>query len=204
MAETSLFGALTSEAVARNRDPILDVLTAVLPRPGRVLEVASGTGEHAVHVAAALPDLVWQPSDRNPDALRSIEAHRAMAGLPNLERPLPLDLLRPPWPGPPAHAIVAINMVHISPWTAKQGLFDLCAQRLALGGVLYLYGPFIEVGVETAPGNAAFDAGLRQQDPAWGLRRVDEIRDLADTRRLALVERIAMPANNLSLVFRRS
>ena len=195
--------ALTSESVARNRDPILHVLRRILPRTGTVLEVASGTGEHAVHFAGALPDLAWQPSDRDADALRSIAAHRTIARLGNLRPPTPLDVSRPPWPVLHVDAVVAINMIHISPWDATEGLMAICERMLAPGGVLFLYGPFRETGVPLAPSNAAFDASLRERDPAWGLRDLDAVRDAAVRHGCDLVDRIAMPANNLNLVFRR-
>ena len=195
--------ALTSESVSRNRDPILAVLRRVLPRSGSVLEVASGTGEHAVHFAAALPGLEWQPTDRDGDALRSIAAHRTRAALGNLRPPIPLDVSRPPWPVLQADAVLAINMIHISPWHATEGLMALCGQVLAPGGFICLYGPFREIGVALAPGNAAFDAILKDRDPAWGLRDLGAVHDLAARHGFGLVERIGMPANNLSLVFRQ-
>ena len=196
--------ALTSESVSRNRDPILKVLRRALPRSGTVLEIASGTGEHAVHFAAALPDLVWQPTDRDNDALRSIAAHRRVAALANLRSPITLDVSRPPWPALRADAVVAINMVHIAPWHATEGLLALCDQTLAPSGALFLYGPYLESGVPLAPSNAAFDASLRERDSAWGLRDLDVVRDLATRHGFDLVERIVMPANNLGLVFKRS
>jgi SAM-dependent methyltransferase len=194
---------LTSPAVARNRDPILAVLRRVLPAQGTVLEIASGSGEHAVHFAAGLPHLVWQPTDQDADALGSISAHRASAQLPNLLPALALDASAPLWPTIEADAIVAINMIHIAPWTAAEGLMAGAGRILAPGGVLYLYGPFKENGSHTAPSNAAFDANLRSRDPAWGVRDVGQVAGLANTHGLDLVERVAMPANNLSLVFRR-
>ena len=195
--------ALTSESVARNRDPILHVLRHVLPRPGTVLEIASGTGEHAVHFAGALPDLEWQPSDRDPDALRSIAAHRAVAALGNLRPPIALDVSRPPWPVLPADAVVTINMIHISPWHATEGLLALSERTLLPGGVLFLYGPYRETGVPLALSNAAFDASLKERDPEWGLRDLGVVRGLAARHGFVLAERIAMPANNLAVVFRR-
>jgi SAM-dependent methyltransferase len=195
-------GALTAPAVARNREPILAVLRRVLPARGTVLEIASGSGEHAVHFATAFPHLTWQPADLDPDALRSIAAHRAGARLPNLLPPLALDAASPDWPVTRADALVSINMVHIAPWSAAQGLMAGADRILAAGGVLYLYGPFKEDGRHTAPSNAAFDSSLRQRNPQWGVRDVGEVRALAQQHRLALVERVAMPANNLSLVFR--
>jgi SAM-dependent methyltransferase len=188
--------------VPRNRDPVLAVLRRILPASGTVLELASGTGEHAVHCAAALPGLVWIPTDPDPDALRSIAAHRAAAGLPNLSAPLALDAAAADWPVDRADAVVAVNLVHISPWSATEGLMRGARRVLPAGGVLYLYGAYREGGVHTSPGNAAFDEDLRRRDPAWGVRDLEAVRDLAAVRGLALEERIPMPANNLSLVFR--
>jgi hypothetical protein len=196
-------GALTSPAVARNRDPILAVLRRVLPARGTVLEIASGTGEHAVHFAAALPQLTWQPADLDPDALGSISAYRARAQLPNLLPPLELDAAAAVWPVTSADAVVSINMIHIAPWTAAEGLMAGAERILSRGNVVYLYGPFKENGRHTAPSNAAFDTSLRGRNPEWGVRDVGEVAELARRHGLALVERIAMPANNLSIVFRR-
>jgi SAM-dependent methyltransferase len=195
--------ALTSPSVARNRDPILAVLRRVLPLAGTVLEIASGTGEHAVHFAAALPHLKWQPSDQDEQALRSIAAHRALSGLPNLLAPLSLDAAAPEWPVAQADAVVAINMVHISPWRVTQGLMAGAGWVLPPGGVLYLYGAYKENGIHTAPSNDTFDADLRSRNPEWGIRDLEAVADLAGGHGLTLVERIPMPANNLSLVFRR-
>ena len=195
-------GAQTAPAVARNRDPILAVLRRILPVHGTVLEIASGTGEHAVHFAAGLPGLTWQPTDRDADELRSIAAYRTAAQLPNLLAPLELDAASPHWPVTRADAVVSINMIHIAPWTAAEGLIAGVERVLAAGGVLYLYGPFKENGHHTAPSNAAFDASLRARDPEWGVRDVAEVSDLAGRHGLVLVERVAMPVNNLSLVFR--
>jgi len=198
----SFGNALTAPAVARNREPILAVLRRVLPTQGTVLEIASGSGEHAVHFAAGLPYLTWQPADVDPDALRSITAYRAAARLPNLLPPLALDAAAPDWPVTRADAVVSINMIHIAPWSAAQGLMAGAERILAAGDVLYLYGPFKEDGQHTAPSNAAFDLSLRQRNPQWGVRDVGDVCELAQQHGLALVERVAMPANNLSLVFR--
>jgi SAM-dependent methyltransferase len=203
MTGSRIEGALASPAVARNRDPILAVLRRVLPARGTVLEIASGTGEHAVHFAAGLPHLTWQPTDPDTDALASIAAHRAWAQLPNLLAPLVLDACAPSWPVTRGDAVVAINMIHIAPWTAAEGLMAGAGRLLARGGVLYLYGPFKEDGRHTAPSNAAFDASLRARDPRWGVRDLDPVAALASEHGLALAERVAMPANNLSLVFQR-
>jgi SAM-dependent methyltransferase len=170
MKPSDLAEALTSPSVARNRDPILSVLRRVLPPTGQVLEIASGTGEHAVHFAAALPYLTWQPTDREEQALRSIAAHWAAAGLPNLLAPLVLDAAAPEWPVERADAIVAINMVHISPWRATQGLMAGAGRILPPGGVLYLYGAYKENGANTAPSNEAFVLDLRRRNPEWGVR----------------------------------
>ncbi|WP_457092724.1 DUF938 domain-containing protein [Microvirga sp. P5_D2] len=195
--------ALTSPSVARNRDQILTVLRRILPRTGMVLEIASGTGEHAVYFAAALPHLAWQPTDRDEQALNSIAAHRATSGLSNLLAPLSLDAAAPDWPVARADAVVAINMVHISPWRATQGLMAGAGRVLPPGGVLYLYGAYKENGAHTAPSNEAFDQDLRRRNPDWGVRDLEEVADLAKAHGLELAERIPMPANNLSLVFRR-
>ncbi len=196
--------ARTSPATARNRDPILEVLKPRLPKTGIVLEIAAGAGEHAAYNAAALPRLQWRPTDPSPHALASIAAWREHAGLPNLLPPLPLDASNPDdWPVDRADAIVTINMVHISSWAATRGLMRGAGRILPIGGILFLYGPYIESGVATAPSNLAFDLDLKARNPAWGIRHLDEVRALAGEHGLELSERIAMPANNLSLIFRR-
>ena len=197
-------GGQTSPSVARNREPILAVLRTALPSQGLILEVASGTGEHAVHFAAALPGLRWQPTDRDPEAIRSIAAHRARARLPNLLPPLELDASSPIWLVARADAVVSINMIHIAPWAAADGLMAGAGRVLPPRGVLYLYGPFKEDGCHTAPSNAAFDASLRAHNPDWGVRDLGEAAELARRYGLEFVARVAMPANNLSVVFRRS
>jgi len=195
--------ALTSPAALRNRGPILDVLRRVLPARGMVLEIASGSGEHAVHFAAGLPHLTWQPSDRDPEALASIAAHRVAAGLPNLLPAIELDAAAPSWPVAHADAVVSINMIHIAPWSAAEGLIAGTGRILASGAVLFLYGPFKEDGRHTAPSNAAFDASLRASNKEWGVRDLGEVVALAGRHGLDFAERVAMPANNLSVVFRR-
>jgi SAM-dependent methyltransferase len=200
----SFDNALTAPAVARNRDPILAVLREVLSAPGTVLEIASGSGEHAVHFASALSHLVWQPTDPDAQARRSIAAHAARAQLPNLLPPLELDAAAAAWPVTHADAIVSINMIHIAPWSAAEGLMAGAARLLPPGSPLYLYGPYREHGRHTAPSNAAFDESLKARDPAWGVRDLDEVTALANRHGLALSRTVAMPANNLSVVFRRN
>jgi SAM-dependent methyltransferase len=195
--------ARSAPAATRNRDPILGVLRDHLPPSVWVLEIASGTGEHAVWFSRALPALTWQPTDQDEAALLSIAAWRDTAGLPNLLPPLHLDAAAATWPVAQADAVVAINLVHIVPWAITQGLIAGAARVLTPGGLLFLYGPFREKGVHTAAGNAAFDADLRARNSSWGVRDLDEITALALPLGLDVPERIAMPANNLSVVFRR-
>lgn len=191
-------------ATLRNRDAITDVLREWLPCAGMVLEIASGSGEHAVHFAQAFPQLVWQPSDREPAALQSIAAWTADAGLTNVLPPLLIDVSQAEWPIDRADVIVCINMVHISPWSASEALFAHSAKLLDKRSLLFLYGPFIRHDVTTSQSNLAFDASLKQRDPAWGLRDVADLDALAKHcgfDRTALIE---MPANNLSLLYRRA
>jgi len=193
----------TAPHVARNTAPIVDVLRGVLPADGLVLEVASGSGEHALHFARAFPALLWQPSDAEPAALRSIEAWRQAEGLPNLLAPVALDAASPDWPVDQADAILCINMVHISPWSATEGLMRGAELRLRPGAPLYLYGPYFQSGVPTAPSNLEFDASLRARNAEWGLREIDTLIGLAAAHGFALDAIVPMPANNLSVVFRK-
>lgn len=195
--------ALHAPAVARNRDPISSVLREVLPMHGTVLELASGTGEHAVHFAAALTNISWQPSDVDPRALKSISAHRKLAGLSNLLAPLELDVAASSWPVARAEALVCINMLHIAPSSAAEGLMAGAGRVLLPDGVLYLYGPFKENGRHTAASNAAFDASLRARNPGWGVRDLGDVTKLGRRNGLNLIQRFSMPANNVSVVFRR-
>lgn len=191
-------------ATQRNRQPILDVLYRVLPGEGLVLEVASGTGEHALWFAQHLRPLAWQPSDSDPLMRRSITGHAAGAGLRTLLPPLDLDVTRQPWPIERADAVVCINLIHIAPWEVALGLLNGAAAVLPAGGVLYLYGPYKRDGRHTAPSNAAFDENLRAQNPTWGVRDMEEVVDESAAQGLAFQEAVEMPANNLSLVFKRS
>ena len=190
-------------AAARNRQPILEVLCDRLPGRGLVLEVTSGTGEHALHFAAALPGLVFQPSDPDPDARASIDAWVADSSLPNLRPALALDASRPDWPVAAADAILCCNMIHISPWASAVGLVAGAGRILPPGGLLYLYGPYRRGGRHTAPSNEAFDADLKRRNPAWGVRDLEAVAALAAEAGLGDPEIVEMPANNLSVMFRR-
>ncbi|MDY7117292.1 DUF938 domain-containing protein [Halomonas sp. SSL-5] len=193
-----------SPAAARNRQPILEALRAALPERARVLELASGSGEHAVHCAAAMPGWMWQPSDPTPEALASIAAWREQAGLANLAEPLRLDATAvDSWPAGPFEAIVAINLMHIAPWAVSEALMARAGERLVRGGVLYLYGPYRRGGEHTSASNAAFDADLRRRDPRWGVRDLEQVVAEAEHHGLRLEGTVEMPANNLSVLFVR-
>jgi len=192
----------SAPAALRNREPIASVLAEWLPADGLVLEVASGTGEHAVYFAERFPELDWQPTDLHPEALSSIGAWRKAVGLPNVREPLVLDAAADVWPIERADAVLSINMVHISPWNSALGLIAGGARLLQPGAPLILYGPWLKADIPTAPSNLAFDADLRARDPEWGLRRVE---DFAEAARpcFDLVDIRQMPANNLMLLLRR-
>ena len=192
----------SAPAALRNREPIAQVLEEWLPPSGLVLEIASGTGEHAVYFAERFPRLEWQPSDVHPDALASIEAWRAAAALPNLRPPLVIDASSRDWPVERADAMLSINMVHISPWESALGLIREAARLLPPAGPLILYGPWLKDGVPTAPSNLAFDTDLKNRDPQWGLRRVEDFDAEAKKAGLDLVDMRPMPANNLMLLWR--
>jgi SAM-dependent methyltransferase len=193
----------SAPAVARNAAPIAEVLRGVLPARGLVLEIASGSGEHALHFAREFPDLLFQPSDPEPAALRSIDAWRAEAGLFNLLPALALDARAAEWPVAAAEAILCINMIHISPWAATAGLMRGAGRLLVPGAPLYLYGPYRQAEVETAPSNVAFDESLRARDPLCGLRDLEDVVAEAEANGLRLDRIVAMPANNLSVVLRK-
>jgi len=199
----------SSAAAERNKQPILEVLQRVLPARGLALEIASGTGQHAAWFGAAMASWIWQPSDADPQALPAIEAWSQRAGLTNVRAPVLLDVTAPHWPsaGPefsePFDAVYCANMLHISPWASCAGLMRGAARHLALDGVLVTYGPYLEDGVPTAPGNLAFDASLRERDPHWGIRRLEDVAAEAARVGLRVQARHAMPANNLLLVFGR-
>ncbi len=192
-------------ATERNRDAIVRVLRTVLPDQGTVLEIASGTGEHAVHFARAFPGLTWLPSDLDPAGLASIAAWRAEAGLPNLLQGIEIDA-GGAWDSVdgPIDAVVCINMVHISPWSATLGLLNGAAMRLPPNAPLYLYGPHRQRGEPTAPSNEAFDVSLKERNPDWGLRWLDDVAAQATAAGLVLASILPMPANNLSVIFRKA
>ena len=191
-------------ATERNREPIAAVLREVLPDHGTVLEVASGSGEHALHFARAFPHLLWQPTDADPTALRSVDAWRSAEGLPNLMAPVHLDAASDNWPVGEADAILCINMVHISPWAATEGLMRGSARVLKAGAPLYLYGAYRQQGVETAPSNETFDRSLKARNPEWGVRNLEDVVAEAGRHGLTLERVIPMPANNLSVVLRKA
>lgn len=192
-------------AAERNSAPILAVLRRVLPPAGVVLEVASGTGQHAVAFAGELPGVTWQPTDGDPAALDSIRAWAAQAALPNLAAPLPLDAAAPEgWPLARADALVCINMIHIAPWEACQGLMRGAGRLLPAGGPLVLYGPYRRDGAHTAPSNAEFEAWLKARDRRFGVRDLEAVTAEAAVHGLALEDVVAMPANNFTVVFRRT
>jgi cyclopropane fatty-acyl-phospholipid synthase-like methyltransferase len=192
----------TSPATARNREPILAVLQRVLPPDARVLEIASGAGEHAVYFSRAMPGIKWQPSDPDVHARESIAAWIAEEQLGNVAAPLDIDVCREVCSAaPPFDAVVAINMIHISPWEATLGLMAGAGRLLLAGGVLVTYGPYMRDGRHIAASNQAFDASLRARDSSWGVRDVADVEGAALMRGLRLREIVEMPANNLSLVF---
>lgn len=193
---------LTYPAPERNKDPILDVLRRVLPSSGRVLEIASGTGQHIVHFAQALPRLAWQPSDPEAAHRAAIQGRVEAAALANVAPPLALDVLDRPWPVGGADAVVCINMIHIAPWGATLALLQEAGKLLPAGGLLYLYGPYRREGRHTSPSNEAFDEDLRRRNPEWGVRNLEDVERQARKCGLALDEVVAMPANNFSVLFR--
>ena len=193
----------TWPAPERNKAPLLELLARVFPKAGRVLELASGSGQHAAHFARHLPALEFQPSDVDEDNLASIRAWVREEQLANLREPVRLDVLDDAWPVEPCEAAFNANMIHIAPWSCAEGLFAGLGRHLLPGGVFVLYGPFRIGGAHTAPSNAEFDDDLRRRDPAWGVRDLEAVEALASRQGLVLSERVGMPANNPRLVFVR-
>lgn len=193
---------LVAPAAERNKGAILEVLETLLPRSGTVLEVASGTGQHVVHFARALPHLHWQPSDVSTPARQSVAAWLAAEQLSNVAAPIALDVLERPWRvAGPLEAIVCINLIHISPWPVTAALFAGAHETLSAGGLVYLYGPYKQQGRHTAPSNEAFDQSLRAQDPAWGVRNLEDVIETAEAAGFGHITTVQMPANNLSVAF---
>ena len=197
-------GRQFSPSAARNREPILGVLAQVLPRTGLMLEIASGTGEHVVHFAAGLPYLDFQPTDPDPLAIRSIVAWRAASGLQNIRTPQIFDVCAGTCPLAAADAVLCINMIHIAPPEATGALFMHASRLLASGAPMVLYGPFRRAGVATAASNEEFDASLKERNPAWGLRHLERVVQIADAHSFSAPEIIEMPANNLCVIFRKA
>jgi hypothetical protein len=191
-------------AAERNREPILEVLRRVLPASGTVLEIASGTGQHAVFFSERLPQLRWQPSDPAADALRSIRTWVSEEARENLLAPIELDVRSKAWPIARADAMLCINMIHVSPWEASEALFEGAQRLLSADAPLVTYGPYRVHGEHTAPSNAAFDQSLRSRDPRWGVRDIDELSALATRTGFTLEQSVLMPANNMTLVWRRT
>jgi hypothetical protein len=201
-SDRRIFAAST----ARNREPILAALRRILPQHAKVLEIASGAGEHAVFIAKAMPTLDWQPSDPDQEARDSIASWMAHEEPANVRPPLAIDVRDETWgveDRAPFDAIISLNMIHIAPWAAALGLLK-GAERLRAGGILFLYGPFLQDGRQTAPSNAAFDASLKARNVEWGVRNLGEICIAAERHGLRLQEIIEMPANNLSVIFAKS
>ncbi len=196
-------GRLISPSAERNKGPIAEVLERVLPADGVVLEVASGTGQHIVHFARAMPHLTWQPSERDEASLRSIAHWVAAAALPNIRAPLRLDVAEQPWPVGSAVAVASINMIHIAPWSAAEALVRGAGAVVGPGGILFLYGPYRRNGRHTSPSNAVFDRQLRSQNPQWGVRNLEDVARCAQAHAFGAPETHEMPANNLSVVLRR-
>ena len=205
--EETADGRLHAPATARNRGYIADILQRFITRPGTLLELASGTGEHAAHIAPLLPHTVWQPSDIDHSHLRSIQAWRQHSGVRTLLEPLHLDVLQTPWPldhlQQPLTAITAINLIHIAPWTVAKTLIYEAGQLLQTDGILYFYGPYRQAGAHTSPSNQAFDQMLHSQNSAWGVRNMEDVSALALDAGFQDPLIIPMPANNFSLVFKK-
>lgn len=193
----------TAPSAERNKEPILSVLSRVLPPRGVVLEIGSGTGQHIAHFAEALPALTFQPSEMDVERHASIAAWTSAGNLSNVRAPLAIDVTQRPWPVGNADAVVCINVIHISPWEATLALMAGAGQILPAGGALVTYGPYTRGGAHTSPSNVAFDASLRARNPLWGVRDIDALVEVANGEGLALEEVVPMPANNFTLVWRK-
>ena len=196
-------GKWFTNSAERNKGPILDVLARVLPKRGVVLEIASGTGQHVLHFAKALPGLGWQPSDPDPELRASIALRVEEQQLANVNRPIDLDVIRLPWPLQTADAVVCINMIHVAPWSATLALLEGAKALLPTQHVLFLYGPYRRFGQHTSKSNEQFDSDLRAHDPEWGVRDLEAVSEAAASSGFVLAEVVEMPANNFSLIFKR-
>ena len=201
--ERTADGKWSTPSAERNKGPILGVLAHVLPGRGLVLEVASGTGQHVVHFAKALPGLTWQPSDPDAELRESIALRIQEERVANVNWPIDLDVTKLPWPLQTADAVVAINLVHVAPWSATLALFEGAKALLSTQGALFLYGPYRRFGRHTSQSNAQFDLDLRAHKSEWGLRDLEAMLDVAACTGFALAEMVEMPANNFSLIFKR-
>ena len=202
--EKAAEGKWSLPAAERNKGPILDVLARVLPKRGVVLEVASGTGQHVIHFAKTLSDLAWQPSDPDAELRKSIARRVQENRLANVNLPIDLDVARVPWPLQAADAVLCINMIHVAPWSATLALLEGAKALLPMRHVLYLYGPYRRFGRHTSASNAQFDADLRAQNSEWGLRDLEAVSEAAARAGFVLAEVVDMPANNFSLIFKRT
>ena len=194
-------GKIFAQSAERNKGPILEVLRRVLPATGLILEIGSGTGQHATHFARALPALQWQPTDLDPELRRSVEGWIRDEGLSNVRAPIALDVLDKPWPIDRADAIVCINMIHVAPWQSTLALFEGASAVKA--STVFLYGPYRRFGAHTAPSNEQFDASLKANDPTWGVRDLEAVEKVAADNGFELKDVVPMPANNFSVVFTR-
>lgn len=194
---------IVSPSAERNKAPVAELLMRLLPDHGDVLEVSSGTGQHVLHFAQAMPHIRWQPTERDADCLKSIVGWLTAASLPNVNAPIRLDVHDPVWPVDKVTAVVCLNMIHIAPPSATEALLRGAGRVLSSGGMLFLYGPYRREGRHTAPSNEAFDASLKARDPEWGVRNLEDVARLAASEGLELQEVYEMPANNIAVVFRR-
>ena len=202
-AEILADGRIVSPSAERNKGPIAEILMRVLPAQGEVLEVSSGTGQHVLHFAQAMPHIRWQPTERDPDSLKSIASWLGRPPPPNVNAPLGLDVYDASWPAHDVAAVVCINMIHIAPPSAGEALMRGAGNVIAPGGILFLYGPYRRQGRHTSPSNEAFDARLKAWDPEWGVRNLEDVVHLASTTGFELEQTHDMPANNLAVVFRK-
>jgi Protein of unknown function (DUF938) len=202
-AEALADGRIVSPSAERNKGPIAEILMRVLPAQGEVLEVSSGTGQHVLHFAQAMPHIRWQPTERDADSLKSIASWLGQTSAPNVNAPLRLDVHDASWPAHDVVAVVCINMIHIAPLSAAEALLRGAGNVIAPRGILFLYGPYRRQGRHTSPSNEAFDEQLKARNPEWGVRNLEDVVHLASTVGLELEQTHDMPANNLAVVFRK-